>query len=512
MSPFVILAVGVAVVLVLILGFKINAFLALLTAAVTVSLMSPGALETKVARVAEAFGSTAASVGIVIALAAIIGTCLLESGAADRIVRAFMNALGVERSPIALLSSGYVLAVPVFFDTVFYLLVPLARSFYRSTGKNYLKCLLAIAAGGAITHTLVPPTPGPLTMAANLNIDLGVMMGVGALIAVPAALAGLAFGAWADRRMPVTPGGDGIGEVPDALPGGPDSSTSHAADVLPNSEGPPTSEGPAGAPGTDVPRSPTALPSLGMSLLPVLLPVVLIALHTTFGTLESRAAERVAAAGDPTDLSAAEGSLETYTAITSYTAVLGNPNFALLISTAVALYLLASQRKPTREQTSRLIETSLMSAGVIILITCAGSAFGAMLKLAGLKEAIEELFGDSATTGLGLLALSFGMAALLKMCQGSSTAAMVVTSELMAGFVLGEGAAPLTFHPVYLGTAIGGGALVGSWMNDSGFWIFAKMGSLTEAETLKSWTPLLTILGVTSFLSSLLLAWLMPLV
>ena len=98
-----------------------------------------------------------------------------------------------------------------------------------------------------------------------------------------------------------------------------------------------------------------------------------------------------------------------------------------------------------------------MSAGVIILITCAGSAFGAMLKLAGLKEAIEELFGDSATTGLGLLALSFGMSALLKMCQGSSTAAMVVTSELMAAFVLGEDAAPLAFHPVYLGTAIGGG-------------------------------------------------------
>ena len=506
MSPFLILAVGVAVVLVLILGFKINAFLALLTAAVTVSLMSPGELDTKIARVAEAFGSTAASVGIVIALAAIIGTCLLESGAADRIVRAFMNALGVERSPFALLSSGYVLAVPVFFDTVFYLLVPLARSFYRSTGKNYLKCLLAIAAGGAITHTLVPPTPGPLTMAANLNIDLGVMMGVGALIAVPAAFAGLAFGAWADRRMPVTPGDPALGEVPDALPGGPDTSTSHAADV------PPNSERPADAQGTDVPRSPTPLPSLGMSLLPVLLPVFLIALHTTFGTLEGRAAERVEAAGDPAAVAAAGGSLETYTAITSYTAVLGNPNFALLISTAVALYLLASQRKPTREQTSRLIETSLMSAGVIILITCAGSAFGAMLKLAGLKEAIEELFGDRATTGLGLLALSFGMSALLKMCQGSSTAAMVVTSELMAGFVLGEGAAPLAFHPVYMGTAIGGGALVGSWMNDSGFWIFAKMGGLTEAETLKSWTPLLTILGVTSFLSSLLLAWLMPLV
>jgi GntP family gluconate:H+ symporter len=510
MSPFVILAVGVAVVLVLILWLRINAFLALLTAAVVVSLMSPGALDTKIARVAEAFGNTAAAVGIVIALAAIIGACLLESGAADRIVKAFMNAIGVERSPIALLSSGYVLAIPVFFDTVFYLLVPLARSFYRSTGKNYLKCLLAIAAGGAITHTLVPPTPGPLTMAANLDIDLGVMMGVGALIGLPAAVAGLLFGAWADRRMPVTPGGDGIGEVPDALPGGPDTSTSQAADVPPVDPAADPAAVPAGVPAkNDMP-----LPSLGMSLLPVLLPVFMIALHTTFGTLRGRAEDRVAALADadPAALADAQGTLDAYSSITSYTAVLGNPNLALLVSTAIALYLLAVQRRPTREQTSRLIETSLMSAGVIILITCAGSAFGAMLKLAGLKEAIEGLFGDAATSGLGLLVLAFGMSALLKACQGSSTAAMVVTSELMAGFVLGEDAAALTFHPVYLGTAIGGGALVGSWMNDSGFWIFAKMGGLTEAETLKSWTPLLTILGVTSFLSSLLLAWAMPLV
>ncbi|MEM9704024.1 MAG: hypothetical protein AAF907_16410, partial [Planctomycetota bacterium] len=141
-----------------------------------------------------------------------------------------------------------------------------------------------------------------------------------------------------------------------------------------------------------------------------------------------------------------------------------------------------------------------------------GAAFGGMLKEAGVGRAIADAFGESSTKGYGLLVLGFGIAVLLKSTQGSSTTAMIVTSGILADFVTGSDAAALPFHPVYLGTAIGGGSLVGSWMTDSGFWIFAKMGGLTEAETLKSWTPLLAILGITSFLSSLLLAAVLPLV
>ena len=190
--------------------------------------------------------------------------------------------------------------------------------------------------------------------------------------------------------------------------------------------------------------------------------------------------------------------------------VIGDANFALFLSAAASLFLLYRQRRPSREAVGRLVETSLMSGGVIILITCAGAAFGGMLAQAGVGDAIAEAFGESSTSGLGLLGLGFGIAVLLKTAQGSSTTAMIVTSGILAKFVTGPDAAELAFHPVYLGTAIGGGSLVGSWMTDSGFWIFAKMGGLTEAETLKSWTPLLTILGVTSFLSSLLLAWALP--
>ena len=192
-KPLITLGVGIAIVLGLIIVLKVNAFIALITAAMVVSLMAPGDIASKISRVATAFGSAAGGIGIVIALAAVIGKCMLDSGAADRIVRAFLRMLGEKRAPVALLGSGFVLAVPVFFDTVFYLLVPLARSLHRKTGRQYLKYVLAIAAGGAITHTLVPPTPGPLLMAENLGIDVGWMIMIGALVALPAAIAGLVF-------------------------------------------------------------------------------------------------------------------------------------------------------------------------------------------------------------------------------------------------------------------------------------------------------------------------------
>jgi GntP family gluconate:H+ symporter len=404
---------------------------------------------TAITRVATAFGGACGGIGIVIALAAVIGTCMMDSGAADRVVRSFTNLLGEKRSPWALMGSGYILAVPVFFDTVFYLLVPLARSFYRRTGKGYLKCILAITAGGAITHTLVPPTPGPLAMASALGIDLGTMILVGAIVALPAAVAGIFTAGWMDRKYDIP-----MREIP--------------GHVEPE------------------PLKDEELPGLFESLLPVLLPVVMIACHTAADSANAKS-------------------------LTAYTAVFGNPNFALLISTAIAIWVYVKQRGASKETMAKLVETSLMSGGVIILITAGGSAFGAMLKAANVGSSIETIARDSfggELSGLVILFLAFGIASLLKIAQGSSTAAMIITAPMMADIVSGM---TLPYHLVYLATAIGAGSLVGSWMNDSGFWIFTKMGGLTEEEGLKTWTPLLVILGLVSMAVTLVLSTVMPL-
>src|SRR3989440_11607027 len=172
MHPLLILLLGMATILGGILGLRLNAFRALVAAAIVVSLLAPGEAAVKIARVAEGFGRTAGTVGIVIALAAITGQAMLGSGAADRIVNGFLAFLGEKRGATALCSTGYILSIPVFFDTVFYLLVPLARSMYGRTNRNYLKYLLAIAAGAGGAPPPVPPTPPPPGIAGTLGVGL----------------------------------------------------------------------------------------------------------------------------------------------------------------------------------------------------------------------------------------------------------------------------------------------------------------------------------------------------
>jgi H+/gluconate symporter-like permease len=187
--------------------------------------------------------------------------------------------------------------------------------------------------------------------------------------------------------------------------------------------------------------------------------------------------------------------------------ILGNANFALLLSAVIAIMTLVKQRGLSRSALAHAVEVSLMSGGVIILITAGGGAFGAMLKAAEVRPAIESVFSRFGASGLMMLVLGFSLAAVLKIAQGSSTVAMITGSSMLAAIVT---TGSLEFHPVYLATAIGSGSLVGSWMNDSGFWIVAKMSGLTEVEALKSWTIALLVLAFTGLVMTIVLATVMP--
>ena len=450
LHPLVVLLIAIAVVFLLIIRLKINAFIALITAAMTVGVLSPKVpLGEVMPSVATEFGGVCAGIAIVIALAALIGQCLMESGAADKIVRVFVRAFGEKRSSLSLLSSGYVLSVPVFFDTVFYLLVPLARAMRIRMGKNYLLFLMAISAGGAVTHSMVPPTPGPLAMAATLDIDLGTMILVGAIIALPMSLVGWAYGALRNKQLDIP-----LRETPGLT-------LDELEDLAVQGE--------------------EKLPSFFMAMLPIVLPVLFIASNTAVGAL------------------GIEGGLQQFTAF------IGNPNFALLISAAVSLYLVAKQKGYSLAELSKPVETAFASGGLIILITAGGGSFGKMLVKADVGKTIGEM---SQEFGVPVLLLSFLLGALLKVAQGSGTVAMITVSTIMAPLILDT---PPGFHPVYVACAIGSGSLVGSWMNDSGFWVYKQMSGLTEIEALQSWTPLLAIMGVVGYVVTQAAAVLMPL-
>ncbi len=460
MHPYYIVAIGILTVLGLIILLRINAFIALISAALVVSFLAPGPINEKVARVAVAFGESAGKIGLVIGFAAVIGEAMMLSGAADRIVHAFLRLLGAQRASLALMSSGFVLSVPVFFDTVFYLLVPLAKSLYRTTRKNYLLYVCAIAAGGAITHTLVPPTPGPLAMANTLNISVGLMMVVGLMVAAPAAVAALLVASYMDKYIKI-----------EKLPVFSEEENTEAALAHRQAE---------------IMRVP-----LIEALLPVLLPVLLISGDTIVGALKP-----------------AEGP-SVWASIKPYTEVAGNPSLALLISMVISMITWVRLKRPKANEFTTSVENALLSAGLVILITAAGGAFGAMLKATNVADTIQKAFEQSGSTGLISLFLAFFLAAVLKVAQGSSTTAMITVSAMMAAMELTK--EKLGFNPVYLATAIGSGSLIGSWMNDSGFWIFARMGGLTEAEALKTWTPLLLVLGTVSLLMTILLSSVLPL-
>ncbi|MEM1226050.1 MAG: SLC13 family permease [Planctomycetota bacterium] len=581
-TPVSLVAIGIASVLGMIIGLKLNAFLALIISALIISLLvgfqSGADAGARLDAVVAAFGSSASGVGIVIAMAAIIGKCMLDNGSADRIVRTAVDVTGEKKASIGLMVSGFVLAVPVFFDTVFYLLVPLARSLHKRTGKHYLRYLMAIATGGAITHTLVPPTPGPLLVAAILNVDLGMMMLVGAAVAIPSAIVGLLFSIVVDAKMPVPMRPLGAGD------------DKHE------------------------PLDEMELPSLAASLLPVILPVGLIGagtLATTLADREDRAAVTMAdvesmelltakfanaseqspagrllassrltegqrvqltqtpesedegqqviaalneALLDPDfydddafdDVDVPEVALtlmgknqlrmkpvdrrrmnralldaaypeliephrwETPTRrIADSLSLWSNPNFALLLAALAAMLTLKWIRSLSWRDLGTDVEEALMSGGVIILITAAGGAFGAMLSSTGISDTIQSAFSGRDVAGIAILLLAWTIAAVLKVAQGSSTVAMIIGAGMMAAILAG-GSPP--FHMVYVATAVGSGSLMGSWMNDSGFWVFTKMGGLTEGESLRSWSPLLATLSLGGLLTTMVLSKALPMV
>ncbi len=452
MSPLLVLALSMALVIGLIVWLRLHPFLALIIGAVAVAIVTPAVpLASAAPAVATEFGVVCGRIGIIIALASFIGIGMQRSGAASRIGAAFLALMGEARAHLSMLASGFVLSIPVFFDTVFYLLAPLARAMHARARKGYTLNLMGVMAGGAATHVFVPPTPGPLAAASQLGVELGLMIPIGIVVGLFGAAGGLLYTQWAARRWP-----DAAAETRRAIER--DSDAGAGAHAGP-------------------------MPGLFISLVPIVLPVVLISGYTVTTALKLEGA-------GPRAMS-----------------FFGDPNVALFLAAIVTMYLLWSSLRMSKIEMAQVAEDAFASAGTIILITAAGGAYGGMLTKAGVGASLAASAQDF---GLPLLLLAFLLASLLKFAQGSSTVAIITTASVLQS-TYAAGLAPGVPHPVYAALAASAGALVGSWMNDSGFWVIAKMGGLTTGECVRLWSVTAATVGICGFLALLVLQTVLPL-
>ena len=407
-------------------------------------------------RLSNAFGSTAAKIGLIIIFASIIGSALIKSGAAERIIRSLLNGVGEKNSAIAFLSGSFALAIPIFIDMVYFLMIPLVKSMGIHNPRKFSLYLSCGVGGGVMAHAMIPPTPGPSFVANELNVNHGTMMLMGIIVGIITIICGYIYAVWANRKWDLP-----MRDTPDIS----------IEELRQKSE-----------------SRLDDLPGLGVSLLPVALPVILIGGNTILTlSLDQQI----------------PGSFQSM--IVQFFKVTGESNIALFISAFFALLMLWRRLK-NNKAFQKVLTEAVMSAGMIVLIISAGGTFGQMLQQTGIGVQIGEM---ASVYKSFILPIAFLITAVVRTAQGSATVAMVTTIGVMKGFSNPE---VLGFHPVYLALVIGCGSKIFSWMNDSAFWIITEMSGMKEKETVRFFSSMLTVMGIAGLIVVMILSKIFPLI
>lgn len=470
------LVVGIAAIIVLVLRTRLDAFVALLIAGLVTGVIAGQPLTGIVSSITTGFGNTLGSIGIVIGLGVAIGKILEVSGAADSLARAFLTAFGKGREEWAMGSVGSLVSIPVFCDSGYVIMNPLARSIARVKRGGYVALALALGCGMTLTHHMVPPTPGPLAATGILGADLGLVIVVGLIFTVILLPVVIVYARWVgptleDQIIPevreavygrLAPVGAGSGSgLPDApASGGHDGDeVSEIATYNPNDY---LGEPPAG-------KSHRHVGAL-LGSLPLAIPLVLIVLNT------------VTAAVDRNQQGALSGEYEPSSWTTPF-AFLGNPVVALVIGAILAVYVLLPRWTP-RNKVQGWMADAAASAGLILLITGAGGAFGQVLRDSGVGDALAEAV---AATALPAFLVPFVIASVVRIAQGSGTVAMITAASVTAPLV-----ATLGIDPVVAVMACTTGSMVFSYFNDSYFWVVTRFTGIEGTAALKGWSGITT--------------------
>jgi GntP family gluconate:H+ symporter len=449
-SAAVLLLIALAAVialLVLILRFRLHAFVALVLVSLVTALVTRVPFADVVPTLLSGFGSTLGTVALLVGFGAMIGRLLEVTGGAQVLADRLIGVFGEHRAPMALGIASLLFGFPIFFDAGLVVMLPIIFSVARRFGGSVLTYALPAAGAFAVMHAFVPPHPGPVAAGDLLGADIGLLVLVGLVLAIPTwYLGSYLFGLWAGKRF-VLP-------VPSVL-----------------------------GPVDSVPRG--ALPTFGTVMLVLLLPLGLIFLNTGLNTL------------------ATMGVVDGAAVWVNLLRMVGQTPVALLITVLVAMRVLGPGRTPV--ELEKIMDGALGPVCAIILVTGAGGMFGGVLRASGIGQALA---GSLDALGLPLIVAAFLVATALRVAQGSATVALTTTAGLLAPTVAATTGLS-AFDLCFLVIAIACGSTVLSHVNDSGFWLVGRFLDMDEKTTLKTWTVMETLLGAIGFGFALIGWWLL---
>jgi Gnt-I system low-affinity gluconate transporter len=434
---------AVAVLLFMVLKLKISAFISLLITAIYVGIIAGMPLKDVTQAIQDGMAGTLGFVATVVGLGAIFGQMLESSGGAESLAHYLLKKFGEDRASWAMVITGFIVAIPVFLDVGFIILVPIIYALARDSKKSLLYYGIPLLAGLAVTHSFIPPTPGPVAVADIINVQLGWVILLGVIIGFPIAIiAGPVWGKYISDKIYIEPPSEFN---------------------LKNKE-----------------YDENNLPPFKLIAVIIAVPLLLILVNTFTGLAVSK-------------------ELVSKTIYTDILEFIGHPFSALIIATLLASYFLGIKRGMDKQKILDLSTKALGPAGIIILITGAGGVLKQILVDSGIGKIMAESMADSA---LPPILLAWLLAAVVRVTQGSATVAMITAAGIIAPvlseFMLNDPQRALVV------LAIASGATLLSHVNDSGFWLVGKYFGMTEKQTLQSWTVMETIIAVCGLAFTLL--------
>lgn len=435
---------AVALLLLLVLKLKVSAFISLLITAIYVGIISGMPLKDVTTAIQSGMAGTLGFVATVVGLGAIFGQMLESSGGAESLAHYLVKKFGTDRASWAMVITGFIVAIPVFFDVGFIILVPIIYALSRDTKKSLLYYGIPLLAGLAATHSFIPPTPGPVAVADIINVQLGWVILLGIIVGFPTAvIAGPVWGKYIAKKIHLDPPAEF--EI-----------------------------------ATEKKYDENNLPSFRLIAIIIAVPLFLI-LVNTFTSL------------------VVQKEIVSQSIWTDILEFIGHPFSALIIATLIAIHFLCLKRGMAKKEVLDLSTKALGPAGIIILITGAGGVLKQVLVDSGIGKIMAESMSNSA---LPPIVLAWLLAAVVRVTQGSATVAMItaagIIAPVMSEFGLNDP------HRALVVLAIASGATLLSHVNDSGFWLVGKYFGMNEKQTLQSWTVMESIIAVCGLVFTLL--------